>query len=143
METNFKNFTIKSKYLGDKKAPWSDDNKKHRLPENWNNHMVSVKNNETGEKIAFEFWNSIKNGEVKTHNELIGAFECLFMDATTDDFEDWCSNCGYDTDSRKALSIYRKCQKQTTKLEKLLGYSINENWETFSTLQEELQEAYN
>lgn len=30
-------------------------------------------------------------------------------------FDDWCAEFGYDTDSRKALSMYLQCQEQTTK----------------------------
>lgn len=37
------------------------------------------------------------------------------------DFEDWASNYGYDTDSRKAEETYRSCQKIARDLEKLLG----------------------
>jgi hypothetical protein len=31
-------------------------------------------------------------------------------------FDDWCSNYGYDTDSRKALQIYMDCQEIAKKL---------------------------
>lgn len=42
-------------------------------------------------------------------------------------FEDWCSELGFDADSRKAEKIYRASVRQTEKLKKLLG---NE-YETF------------
>lgn len=42
----------------------------------------------------------------------------LLIDAEAHDqsFEDWCSNFGYDTDSRKALATYMACQETATKL---------------------------
>lgn len=48
---------------------------------------------------------------------------CLFSDASAalDTFEGWCSDIGYDTDSRKALDMYLACQKTSTDLRKLLG----------------------
>jgi hypothetical protein len=37
---------------------------------------------------------------------------CMSMDSyQSDSFEDWCDNFGYDTDSRKALDTFLKCQK--------------------------------
>lgn len=36
-------------------------------------------------------------------------------------FEDFCDECGYDTDSRKALETYLACQENGSKLRKLLG----------------------
>jgi hypothetical protein len=41
--------------------------------------------------------------------------------ATDTTFEDWCSDCGYDTDSRKALEMYLLCQENGIKIRKLLG----------------------
>ena len=45
---------------------------------------------------------------------------CLIMDldACSETFEDWCSNIGCDTDSRKALDTYLACQKNSGKLRK-------------------------
>ncbi|MEN6623994.1 MAG: hypothetical protein ABFD50_20915 [Smithella sp.] len=37
-------------------------------------------------------------------------------------FEDWASEYGYDTDSRKAEKIYKVCEKQAKKLNSFLGY---------------------
>lgn len=36
-------------------------------------------------------------------------------------FDEWCSEFGYDTDSRKALDTYLKCQENYIKLRQLLG----------------------
>lgn len=52
---------------------------------------------------------------------------CLASDSSSvenEDFENWCRNLGYDTDSRKAEKIYKICQKQAEKLEKFLGEEL-------------------
>lgn len=48
--------------------------------------------------------------------------ECLAMDASSalDKFEDWCDNCGYDTDSRKAYRTWEAVVKQSDDLVALL-----------------------
>ena len=59
-------------------------------------------------------------------------FYSLVMDsmAIEESFEDWCFNFGYDSDSRKALNIYLKCQENANKLQKL-GININDALEKF------------
>lgn len=46
-------------------------------------------------------------------------------------FDDWCSGLGYDTDSRKALSIYEACTEAGKKARRLLG---RENAQRFAEL---------
>lgn len=48
---------------------------------------------------------------------------CMGLDGRMDvsNFENWCSILGYDTDSRKALSIYLECQEQANKVLKLFS----------------------
>ena len=56
---------------------------------------------------------------------LAEVLDCLASDASGVDnvrsFEDWASEYGYDTDSRRAEKTYRICQKQTASLRHLLG----------------------
>lgn len=49
----------------------------------------------------------------------------VFMDAQCGDysFEEFCSNMGYDEDSRKAEAIWRECGEQGRKLRNMLGLS--------------------
>jgi hypothetical protein len=53
--------------------------------------------------------------------------DCLASDASSVDnargFEDWCSELGYDTDSRKAEKTFKTCEEQARKLKALLGDS--------------------
>ena len=49
---------------------------------------------------------------------------CLLLDASAIDagtFEEWASECGYDTDSRKAEVTYRECVDHGLKLRAMLG----------------------
>ncbi len=47
----------------------------------------------------------------------------LLSDAqcSADSFEDFCADCGYDTDSRKALETYLACQTIGTAVRRLFG----------------------
>ena len=51
--------------------------------------------------------------------------DCLCSDASTVDnarsFEDWCSDLGYDTDSRKAEKTFKAVETQTGRLKAFLG----------------------
>ena len=40
------------------------------------------------------------------------------------DFEEFCDNLGYNSDSRKAEKIYKKCERLKNKLNKFLGEEI-------------------
>lgn len=49
--------------------------------------------------------------------------DCLRSDVSGADqsFEDWCSDLGMDTDSRKALQSYEACRQERTEIEHLVG----------------------
>lgn len=51
--------------------------------------------------------------------------DSLRMDAqgwdNADTFEDWCSEYGYNTDSRRAESVYKACSETSKRLRSLLG----------------------
>jgi len=51
--------------------------------------------------------------------------ECLVSDASSVDcaqsFEEWASDLGYDTDSRKAEETYKNCVKAAAGVKRLLG----------------------
>lgn len=57
--------------------------------------------------------------------EAANVLESLVFDAEsiTDarDFEDWCGNCGYDTDSREAERTYHACAELGLRVRALLG----------------------
>lgn len=57
-----------------------------------------------------------------------GVLECIQSDCSSienaRDFDDWASDFGYDTDSRKAERIYRACQDQTQLVRSWLGREL-------------------
>ena len=120
--TTYKQFTIKASYKGNKSWETSNDFKM----QNFNNHMIKVTNTETQQSVTFEYWNSIVKGEITEEQEVLFAFYCFLSDAVgaSESFDNFCGEFGYDTDSRKAEKIYRKCKKQLEKLNKIYDGDI-------------------
>ena len=133
MRTQYKQFRITSTFLGDKL--WSADDKM----QNYNNHLVTIVNTETHKKTAFEFWGSIMKPEITTENELMFAFYCFLSDGEGSryGFEEFCSEFGYDTDSRKAYKTFKACEKSLKKAERI---GIDENMAC--DIMNDLQENY-
>jgi len=54
---------------------------------------------------------------------LVDVLHCLFSDAQAgeDEFPDFCANCGYDEDSRKAEAIWRACRDTGAALHRLFS----------------------
>ena len=62
---------------------------------------------------------------------LNGILSCLISDADGADaltFEEWCSDFGYDTDSRKAERIFNECRRIAVLLQRILP---REHWNTY------------
>lgn len=62
---------------------------------------------------------------------------CLALDAAgiedaSGDFDAWCSEYGYDTDSRKAEKIFKTCEHQAARLKNFLGDDLYDQllWHT-------------
>ncbi len=94
----------------------------------------------------YGFYTKISQGRIKAaknsnHPEVMGVFNdisrlckptsfdlisCLVLDSrgVGQSFESWCSDYGYDTDSRKAFSIYEDCQENATKLRQAVGNDL-------------------
>jgi len=79
-----------------------------------------------GRQYSFDFW----QGEAITEEPTAeGTLECLLSDAQagSQDFEEFCGDMGYDTDSRKAERTWKACQKVSEGMQRLLG----DDYETF------------
>jgi hypothetical protein len=72
------------------------------MPKNWRHSLAS-------HEAQAEWYNSPRNWNVPTSADIAYS---LMSDAQSgsDTFEDFCSNLGYDTDSRKAFDTYLACQ---------------------------------
>lgn len=118
ISATFRNYTISATYVGDKAAPFNDDKY-----QNYNNHRVTVRSAKTRARVQFEFWASLADPELRKPSDLRNAFECFLSDAIAgeQDFAEFCSEFGYDEDSRKAERIHKACQRATAKAHRLLG----------------------
>lgn len=127
METKIKvcgkEFELKSELVGEGvKFPNSDD-KDNTLH---NQFKISV----TLDKVNkdFNFYGSMADYEAGkqdlTEEELKYTFKCLISDGESGnmDFEEFCGEFGYDTDSRRAEKIWNECIKS---MEKLIDFGIN------------------
>lgn len=76
-----------------------------------------------GRRMTLVF--SMGSGHNGREPEVREVLSCMFLDssgvATARDFEDWCSEYGYDPDIRGAERVYRGCVRQATALRRLLG----------------------
>ena len=118
MKTKFHEFQISSVYKGNK--CWDDAKIK-----NYNNHTVTVRNTETGKSTRFEFWESIREVEIKTEEQLLWAFECFLTDALAyiqaRNIDDFASEFGYQDSVSKCFKVYKACMKQAMKAKRVVG----------------------
>ena len=90
-----------------------------------NEYRITVSNRETKKHTWFKFYGSAHDCELgKTElskDDLFLCFRCMIDDAIAglDSFEDFCSNFGYDEDSRQAERIYKACVKKVKKCENI------------------------
>lgn len=130
MKTTYKNFVISEKFTQNKVSPWDKNN--------YNHHVVTVKNTDNGKKTCFDFWCSIVNPDFKNENDLLNAFYCFVSDAVSglDSFYDFCRNFGYDEDSRSAEKTWKACKKSLEKLERVSEFSTDEIYDLVNELSE-------
>jgi hypothetical protein len=67
----------------------------------------------------------------------------LFLDSAVGDmtFEDFCSEFGYNSDSRKSLKIYEECNENTESLRKVLGDDFDEIARTVEEIENGVYES--
>ena len=102
---------------GTNAAPaWAEPGKPHgkhwriRLAKSTGEGIVRI------ETVTFPFWNSIASG-----SEAPSAYDvlaCISGDVNCPDtFKDFCSDYGYDEDSRKAEQTFKRCRALAVKLQ--------------------------
>ena len=93
---------------------------------------------------SFEYHISIyetkKGKKVLTDEDHINALYCFIGDAISgqESFEDFCSDMGFDEDSRKAEKIWKLCQESTTKAGNL---NLGDLYQVSNFLQEKYSEV--
>lgn len=128
--TTYKNFKISAEFDGLKVASWDEYNDRH--------NKVTVKNLENGKRTSFDFWGSVMNPSLESDYDLLNAFYCFVSDALSGlyNFDEFCGEFGYNTDSRKAEKIYKACKRAYAKFERVSGFSENEMYDFINKLSE-------
>lgn len=124
-EFKYKNLVISSKLIASGvEFPNTKDGGLH------NRFYITVKNTENESVTGFDFYGSThdyNNGNTEIKGEdLLNAFECFISDAMAgeQDFEDFCNEFGYDSDSRTAERIHKECIKSLNKAKSILDTDI-------------------
>ena len=86
-----------------------------------------------GKRAQFRFYGGGAS-DTPTASDLVWAV-AIDSEAVDESFSDWCANFGYTTDSIKARSTFKACQRNGERLIKLIG-----NKEIFSQLVESARE---
>lgn len=134
MEMMFKDFKLRSVYVGHKDWPAMSDSKFH----NYNYHRVYVVNQKSGAKTFFEFWASNANPRISNEQDLMGALYCYLSDAQAGemDYEEFCSEFGYEWYDRKSKQVWKKCQQSAESFRRVFfNYDVCD-------LLNEIQEEY-
>lgn len=107
---------------GEARLDWSKRDDWQQQANDWRITLVYQ-----GRRFSLDFW---QGTGIKEEPTAEGVLDCLLSDAQAgnESFEGWCSNFGYDTDSRKAEKTYKACIKTAKRLRKLLG----SDYETFA-----------
>lgn len=86
-----------------------------------------------GRQMSLDYWMGSAHTSAPDSASVISS---LLLDSSALDqsFEDFCSEFGYDTDSRKAEATYRACKSSGEKLRKLLG----DDFETFRSAENDI-----
>lgn len=79
-------------------------------------------------RLTVPFWTGIALTNEPTAADVLA---CLisdtreFIDRCGASFEEWCSDFGYDTDSRQAETVYRQCEQLAPKVERFCGDALS------------------
>ena len=94
----------------------------------WKGYKGKIKQPTIAARMTLHFskgyWHNGKEPDVTE------VLDCLASDAcgldNSPDFAQWCGEYGYDTDSRKALKIFKACEHSAARLRRFLGADLFE-----------------
>ena len=118
---NYKQYAVSARFL--KEVDRFPGEEKPTMSHN--QFIVTVKNTETGVRRGFTFTGSNRDWKIgNTHMEtddLKDALRSLLEDSGVAglSFSEFCSEYGYEEDSRKAYRVYTACKKQFEKVNAL------------------------
>ena len=112
---------IKIRFVDDGFRPYFEDDKEPRQI-----YRVFISYN--GKKTSFTFGDSLQNGydgktpESNPEEYRQTILDCLVSDSyTPENFNEFCSEYGYNEDSRKAFKTYKRVIKQAEKINKVFS----------------------
>ena len=118
---NVKQFCNKHKIKA--RVEWADANPHMADSQNMNHFKVTLRF--SGRQMTLYFSQGYGISGEPTAADVLN---CLASDSSSVEnarsFEDWASDLGYDTDSRKAEKIFKVCEKQAERLKKFLGEEL-------------------
>lgn len=102
--------TIRIHRSDSKSAPWCVQ------PQFRHHYRVTLKG--PGGSYTFDFWGSIADAENGKDAKPYDVLACLEWYAA-EDYQEFCSEFGYETDSRKAYQTWKACTAQRRALERI------------------------
>ena len=95
--------------------------KKHNpeMPNNWRAQLKGF-----GRSLTVDFFGGSAVYDIKAEDVLSSL--CLDASAGAQDFDEFCSEFGYDTDSRKAHDTWKACKVASRKIRQFLGDNFDE-----------------
>jgi hypothetical protein len=104
-------------------SEWAERNPHMEDSDRMDNWRVRLRSRNTGRTMRLYYSKGVGHNGAKPETDEV--LDCLAMDASGIDnargFEDWCSEYGYDTDSRSAEKTYKVCIRQAERLRGFLG----------------------
>jgi hypothetical protein len=100
---------------------------------------INIENVKTGYEYSFDFYGSAfdtqKHITEMNDQDLKNALENIISDAIAgnDSFEEFCSNFGYDEDSRSVERIHNACKESLSKME-YIGFTLDELYDLSNEL---------
>ena len=130
-EKNNEKIRVTIDHACEKPSPWDNGYgcEKH--------NRVTVLNCKTRKRCSFDFWGSVVEPNQESPSGVLNAISCYALDGNSfkccRNLEDFCSEFGYDTDSRKAEKAYKGCEKADRDLSRVVGdYDFLIDYENFS-----------
>lgn len=111
--------TMTIKLSNTKECPWEDDTQKR----DHNHYRVTIKTLKG--QYTFDFWGSANDCQQGRDPSEYDVLACLEYN-TPESFEEFCSEYGYDTDSRKAEKTWKACLRQSKALRRIFTESAIE-----------------
>jgi hypothetical protein len=119
--------TFKPTLKGDRCPPWDDGKHIHGhryrvtikrgkdspcICDDENRSPSECSRHSGGKSLSFDFWNSLNDVQTRRGLTAYSVLAALSSDAyCPDNFEDFCSEYGYEQDSRKAFSTFKRASR--------------------------------